>query len=81
MTWPMSKQTPAETLQRRWPSYAEFARSVGVSEGAAQQWRIRGTIPPEYWEQVVKAADEDGVDGVTLQSLLRMRTEKASHAA
>lgn len=77
----MSKKSSVEKLQSRWTSYAAFARSVGVSEGAAQQWRIRGSIPPEYWPAVVEAAMRDGVAGVTVQSLLEMRTGRATHAA
>jgi hypothetical protein len=77
----MSKKLSVEKLQSRWSSYAAFARSVGVSEGAAQQWRIRGSIPPEYWADVVDAAKRDGVQGVTIQSLLEMRTGRATHAA
>ena len=67
-------------LQGSWPTYAAFARDVGVSEGAAQQWRLRKSIPPEHWSAVIRAATERGVKGVTIESLLNMRTNQGEAA-
>lgn len=77
----MSKKSPVRELQKKWPTYAAFARSVGVSDGAAQQWRLRESIPPEYWPNVVSAAEAAGVHGITIESLLSMRTAHSSEAA
>ena len=74
----MTKTLSVRELQAQWPSYAVFARLVGVSEGAAQQWRRRDSIPPEYWPKVVKAANEQGLHNISIDALLAMRTERVA---
>ena len=72
----MSKITSAEQLQSKWPTFAAFARAVGVEWGTAQQWRLRGSIPPKYWAAIVAAAEADKIKGVTINALLDMRTKQ-----
>lgn len=61
-----------------WPSAAELARDLGVKEVTARAWRSRG-IPAEYWRELVKAANDRGITGVTFDRLaaLASRTEAA----
>lgn len=46
-----------------------FARAVGVAESHARTMKARDSIPPEYWQALVAAAHERGVEGVTLDLL------------
>lgn len=72
----MAKITSVEQLQSKWPTFAAFARDVGVEWGTAQQWRLRGSIPPKYWPAIVAAADDNKIKGVTVEALLAMRTKQ-----
>ena len=37
-----------------------------------KQWRRRGSIPPEYWLEIERAARRRGIDGVTVFALAEM---------
>lgn len=39
----------------RFSGPAEFAVAAGMTVGAAKQARRRGSIPPEYWNNVVRS--------------------------
>jgi len=72
----------ARTLIHQWPSVAEFAKSVGVPYQRARQWKDRNSIPSKYWHVVMSAAEGEGIKGLTLEALFKMRLERAdSHAA
>jgi len=72
----------ARTLIYQWPSVADFAKSIGVPYQRARQWKDRNSIPSKYWHEVICAAEREGINGLTLEALFKMRLERAtSHAA
>lgn len=52
-----------------WPSLSDFAADLSVGYGTAKAMRRRSSIPPEYWMNVVRAAEARSLDGVTLEAL------------
>lgn len=60
-------------LQKRWPSYSDFAADAGVEYVTAQLWRYRGSIPPDYWPSIVRGADARQIEGVTMESMFALR--------
>ena len=49
-----------------WPTARELADDVGATKGAVKQWRLRDSIPKEYWLDVERAARRRGIEGVTI---------------
>lgn len=66
------------TIIAAWPrpSIRTFADDVGVAYGTAQIWKHRNSIPPEYWDLVVAAAERRGIDGISLEHLQRLAASK-----
>jgi len=60
--------THAEILSR-WRYRADLARVIGVPYTTIVSWRVRSSIPAEYWPVLVRAAALADIDGVTLESL------------
>ena len=62
-----------------------FAKAVGVAESHARTMKARDSIPPEYWQALVAAAEARGIEGVSLDLLAgfaaRRRRAVASAAA
>jgi hypothetical protein len=56
-------------LLRRFPSPTKLSREIGVPHNTVRAWLRRDTLPPHYWEDVVAAANANGVAGVTMASL------------
>ncbi len=59
-----------------WPTKSAFAKDIGQDYGLVHQWDRRDSIPADYWETVVKAAQERKLKGVTLEALSKLRTKK-----
>ena len=72
-----------------WPSEPEFRAALGVSESVVRAWRTRDSIPPERWDEVIAAAAQDGIPGVSLDTLMgalriamaRAKERRSRHAA
>ncbi len=64
----------------QWPRLTEFAADVGVKYPTAAAWRQRNSIPPAYWQAVVNAAENRGVEGVTFAELATAAAPKESTA-
>ncbi len=64
-----------------WPSAAELARDLGISEIRTRAWRNREMIPAENWLAVVEAANRRGIEGVTLDLLAGLASQKRQSAA
>jgi len=56
---------------------AAFARVIGKRPSTASEQRRAGSIPVEYWDLVIAAAQEIGVPGITWESLGRMHIPEA----
>lgn len=65
-----------------WPSYGDLAKDVTAAGGApvrygnVQIWSFRDSIPPEWWRAVIKAAEQRGFSGVTIERLATLRTDR-----
>lgn len=55
---------------------ARYADAIGIKDFHAQTMRQRGSIPPAYWSDTVKAAQERDIEGVTLETLARIAAAK-----
>ena len=52
-----------------WPSAAELARDLKTSGDNVRQWRRRNRIPSWFFDPIVRAARERGLEGVTAEVL------------
>lgn len=50
-----------------WDTRVSFAADVGISPVRASAWWQRDSIPPDWWNRVIKAARDSGRRGVTLK--------------
>jgi hypothetical protein len=62
------------------PSMSTFARDCDVEWMTAHQWRRRGSIPPEYWSQLVNVAKARRIKGVSIDALAALRARKREAA-
>ncbi len=40
-----------------WDGPANMARDMGVKRSCAAMWKMRGRIPPRYWNRLLKAVE------------------------
>jgi hypothetical protein len=73
----VSRMTTYTEIIDRWPSLHTFADDIGVRYGTAQVMRYRGSISAKYWQRVVAAAADRGIEGVTLDLLASIKAEPA----
>jgi hypothetical protein len=55
-----------------WPTVAEFARDIGIKPTHAQTMRVRGSIPVEYWPNILAAAKARKLGGITADALMKL---------
>jgi hypothetical protein len=72
MEWVMST---FRSIIDKWPSLAEFASDLGVKYVTAQLMRHRNSIAPKHWKNVVSAARDRKITGVTLEVLAAMKAD------
>lgn len=58
------------------PSAPTFGRDIGITPKHAQTMKDRDSIPDLYWDRVVIAAAERGIQGVTLRKLQELSKRK-----
>lgn len=62
----------------------DVAKILGITISHVEVMRVRQSISPYHWEALVKAAEKQGIKGITfkrLAALYRMRFEKPGEAA
>lgn len=59
-----------------WPTKAEFASDLGVEYGVAHQWDRRDSIPSDYWNDVIAAAERRQLKGINLELLAEISSKK-----
>lgn len=52
-----------------WPTRAAFATDIGATPQAVTNMIKRDSVPARYWADMVRGANERGLDGVTLHAL------------
>lgn len=57
-----------------------YAEAVKIRDFHARTMKQRGSIPPAYWSDTVKAAAERNIEGVTLERLAEMAKAKRVEA-
>lgn len=66
-----------------WPSYPDLGEDLGldgtrIGKGArVQKWFERDRIPPEFWKDLIAAAERRGFKGVTLDLLAEIAKERS----
>jgi hypothetical protein len=68
-----------------WPDHAALAADAGLPPNQANRpasWKLRNSIPSEYWADLVNGADKRDILGITLVTfaLLARKTKKAATA-
>ena len=58
-----------------------LATTLGVNANAVRQWKSRGTIPPEYWPELIELAEQKKRPGVTWDFLRAARKAASKRAA
>jgi hypothetical protein len=79
----MSYKTHREIIDA-WPGgLPGFAADHDVKYDTAKGWRWRNSIPPQYWGDTVRLAEQHSVRNVTLEVLssLRMAGKRSAEAA
>ena len=71
---------PIPHLMRRFGRREDFARAVGVNLSVAHKWAQRRSIPTEWQERVVRAAQDRGFDDVTAEWMLAVHSREARAA-
>lgn len=56
---------------------ASYAEAIGIKVFHARTMKQRGSIPPAYWSETVKAAESRGLSDVTLDGLAEAAAESA----
>lgn len=57
-----------------------YAEAVKIKDFHARTMKQRGSIPPAYWADTVKAAAERNIQGVTLEKLAEIAKSKRVEA-
>lgn len=63
-----------------WSSRADLAREVGVDYQTARQWHLRNSIPSEYWCDLVRVAQERGLDQISVDLLATIKAAERTRA-
>lgn len=58
-----------------------LGRAIGVKPSAASEMRRRSSIPVSYWKQLVEAALERGIEGLTYDRLVSIHTAQGERVA
>ena len=60
-----------------WPTSRDLANALGVEPEAVRNWKARNSIPPEYWVELVDAADRAGIEGIDADHLAGLASKAA----
>lgn len=60
---------------------AEVGRIIGKRAEHVGSMKARGSIPVVYWPDIIAAAKERGIDGITSESLTSVHATAMSHKA
>jgi hypothetical protein len=55
---------------------AKYGRVIGKGASTASEQKRNGSIPVEYWEDIITAAGAAGIAGITYESLVKMHNSK-----
>ncbi len=59
---------------------AKFGDAIGIPDSHARTMKARDSIPADRWSKVVAAAEERGVEGVTLEKLAELAAREPAEA-
>jgi hypothetical protein len=58
-----------------------FGRALGIPDSHARTMKARGSISPEYWDRLVKAAIERDIEGISFKRLTEIRSASRRKSA
>lgn len=70
----MRKETSTKDLINNWKTIREFSDDVGCGYEAARKMRDRNSIAPEHWNNVLMASKSKGLNWVTVDWLIKLRS-------
>jgi hypothetical protein len=73
--------TSVDDIFEKFGGPSQLGEAIGVSRTHAGTMKARKSIPPEYWQRLVAAATERGIEGVTLEALAAIAARKATSEA
>ena len=53
----------------KWPTLADFAEDIGVSENTAKQMRTRNSINSRYWTALIEGAQIRSIPNIDYEAL------------
>lgn len=65
------------SIMELWPSRAEFARDVGMSEAMAGQAYRTNSIHARWYQDIIRAAHKRDIEGLTLDLLVTLSKRRA----
>lgn len=54
------------------------AEACGITPPAVSNWKVRGSIPAEYWQALVGAAETRNISSITYELLGRLHAKDNS---
>lgn len=57
-----------------------FSEALAIPDTHARTMQVRDSIPPERWPELMRAASERGVKGITLEKLAELRAARFGRA-
>lgn len=72
----MTTQASYRPIIQKWPSPAEFGADLGIKDAHVRTFKMRDSIPADYWERIVEAAIKRGISGVTVAVLARIAAKR-----
>ena len=60
----------------RWPSRSALASELGVEHWLVEAWHRKNSIPPRWFDAVVRAAIKRDIEGVSTEVLLRLHMKR-----
>jgi hypothetical protein len=55
-----------------------LGEAIGVGRTHAGTMKTRGSIPPEYWPALIKAAAKREIEGITAEALMQIAADNAA---
>lgn len=71
-------KTPADfrAVISLWPSCPALAEDLGVQRWLTEAWQRRNSIPPRWFDRVIRAAIKRDIEGVTAEILKQLHLKR-----
>lgn len=77
----MHAPTSIDELFKALGGPSKIARVIGKGSSTASEMKRRQSIPVQYWSALIDAAQENGVEGISYETLAQMHSARAEAKA